>query len=752
MRDITELPRDLFLLIIAYLPPRTCIRCRRVSRQWFAAFTSQDISLLLLRWNFPRCREMRLAAAAATLSSLSPQALGSLSSTNLGVELLCFTAETHSWSWTLAAVARRYHHLGHAKARVVDKIELAGPNQDKDSRSSAFSFRGVAPWNRYLRLNQNTANFHYDDPSWWYSQEDGVLVYPTAATPMDRDAGYIYQVLDLSTGTQVSVPFDVRQKHIRRVRLAQGVLVVEWAEALPYHQLNDREVVHRHFVTAFDVVRLPSDPDRACGAPDATTGWTWTVKLRSEWKLHFLGLPLNRSDRFFSAHTATHYAVYFWQPNRSLYQDDPIEQLAVWDISSPSSYRPSEDPNGDNKQEVPERAHSIPVGLWNGAHSGANGNGTTSDRAVSSSAHPARDTKLSLAKTTITSGPRVIRRMAWRELGFYNLRQRATPQLRNLALDDRNLYFVEEEHRWADGQHSSLSPPRVHHVRCTGIPIIPTPACATSSPPKRPPLAVIHNSSTVSDPTDGPVLGPIWVDTCGADGDVNMSFCRRAAASSGPVPALESWATPQRIQLGTLNNSSPEYIMGLLKSRGPPSADGWAWTASTATANSSHLQSTSNNSSSGESMGAHAAISSFLEYPQRWPGWAPCWRHEDFPYLTVAEMVDFPAGVRITARHCFMLETISVHVRPGSISIKGANGGLDDDEHEVDAKKKKRNSASRKKKRVSSNASSTEAVRSEEVQFGDDMWSELVHKGYIAGDERWVLGEGEDGRITVVRF
>ncbi len=59
-----------------------------------------------------------------------------------------------------------------------------------------------------------------------------------------------------------------------------------------------------------------------------------------------------------------------------------------------------------------------------------------------------------------------------------------------------------------------------------------------------------------------------------------------------------------------------------------------------------------------------------LPQPARWPGWAPCWRHEDFPYLTVTEMVDLAAGVRIAARHCFMLETLSVHVRP-KIWVKG---------------------------------------------------------------------------------
>ena len=43
--------------------------------------------------------------------------------------------------------------------------------------------------------------------------------------------------------------------------------------------------------------------------------------------------------------------------------------------------------------------------------------------------------------------------------------------------------------------------------------------------------------------------------------------------------------------------------------------------------------------------------------------------------------------------------------------------------------------------------------RGEEVQFADEMWSQLVgRRGYLAGDERWVLGEDEEGRVTVVRF
>jgi hypothetical protein len=100
-------------------------------------------------------------------------------------------------------------------------------------------------------------------------------------------------------------------------------------------------------------------------------------------------------------------------------------------------------------------------------------------------------------------------------------------------------------------------------------------------------------------------------------------------------------------------------------------------------------------------------------------------------------MVDFAAGVRITARHCFILETLSVHVRP-TVAVKGATADLG-------------NSGSGHARRRSSESTAAPA-RSREVYFPDEMWSELVAKGHIAGDERWVVGEDEKGRITVVRF
>ena len=164
-------------------------------------------------------------------------------------------------------------------------------------------------------------------------------------------------------------------------------------------------------------------------------------------------MPLNSRDRFYSAHTATHYSLYLWQPNRSAWgEDDPIETLAVWDISTASPYRPSEDPTGK-------------------------------------------------AKPLMDEGPRVIKRLSFADLDFYKIRQRSTPVIRNLELDENHVYVIEEDHRWLVGQQASHTLPRLHKVKSVGIPF-------------------------------GP--GPRWQDECGAGGDINMSFCERASGHRSP--------------------------------------------------------------------------------------------------------------------------------------------------------------------------------------------------------------------------
>ncbi|KAG8421153.1 hypothetical protein J3458_003057 [Metarhizium acridum] len=471
--------------------------------------------------------------------------------------------EDEDWAGVFATLARRYHHLGHATPWRVDKVRVA--------RSPRL--RGVTPWNRFLRLDDKTAAFDYWDPVWAFAPRQGVLVYPAAA-----GAAVVYRARDLASGDEAEVPFDTGGKVVRRVRLSHGILVVEWCEEQGHDELDGAEAAHRHFATAFDVAA------RGRGRRQ--------VSFRSEWTTHHLGLPPSHQDRFFSTHNATHYVVYIWQPTRSPWGEyAPLERLVAWDISQPSPYRPSLDPTGRP--------------------------------APCSSSSP---------------GPRIIRRIADDDLSSWGVRQADTPRLRGLALDRNtwdadarsptgHVFFVEEEHRWCAGPHSSATPPRQHHLRTTGIPL-------------------------VGD-------GPRWVDDCGGRGSFAehaMEFCPRGCRASCADEVDEA----DEDDIST------------------------------------------------------------------WPGRTPCWRHDDFPYLTVSEAHDVLAGVRITARHCFMMETLSVHVRP-QLCVEGVA-------------------------RYRSGDRGHAAPDDDEVRLDDGLWAQLMGKGCIVGDERWVVGEDEAGDVTVLMF
>ncbi|KAI1187154.1 hypothetical protein F5B17DRAFT_400679 [Nemania serpens] len=521
MDVFTSLPSDVFLLIISYLSPAESILCRRVSRSWNAVFTSDEISWNLMRWHFPRVREMRNPAGALDRSA---------------------------YAHIFPKVARRYFHLRSARPRLVERIDTdAGVGQ------GSF-FYEVEPWNRHLRWNSATSPFQYRDASWCL--DEGLLVYWASEA-------YGYIAYDLETGDRIPVPFDGVGRIVRRVRLAHSTLLIEWCEAELHYRSDSEKAIHRHFATAFDVQRstksgLSDDPG------------PWGIRFRSEWKLHRLGLPLNRQDRFFSAHTATHYVVYVWKQNGAPHDgEEPVEELTIWEIKDTSAYRPSEDPAG---AEMP---------------------GTAQPQ------------------------PRVARAFAGHELDVLGIRQGRTPMLREILLDEANMYFHEEKHGWLAGYHTSSPPPRHHSVRSTGIPL-------------------------------SGIIGPRWFDECCADNDghnIHLGFCPRAGSAV-------------RISDG---DGAPDRFDG------------------------------------------------------SWPGYAPCWRHEEFPYLTVSSVVDARAGVRIAARRCSMIEAVSSFVRP-KISLR------------------------------------TEADEAHEVRFADDMWKQLLGKGKIAGDERWVVGEDGDGSITIVRF
>ncbi|KAM0332487.1 hypothetical protein ACHAQA_002769 [Verticillium albo-atrum] len=568
MFALAELPETLFLEILEYLSPSQVVLCRLISRDVYLALGRPDVCRRLLLSLLPHTHEARLLRF---LNGDGDDAM----------------IHSKDWPAIFVAAARRHHHLTQAKPYFVQELPIL-----KDPAA----FEEVTPWNRHLRLNEHNAPLHHQDPVWTYGKEEALLVFPTL--------GHEYRALDLATGHEYTVPFHIKDKLIRRVRLNEGLLVFEWAEQEAFHQLNEGEMVHRHFATAFDVRSNKKTydilPDLPVSALDGTQGENevspddWRFTLRAEWKIHYLGLPLSVIDRFFSAHNATHYALYVWQPNRSPWgEDSPLERLIIWDLGSP-----------DDSSE---------------------------DSIYGSAAEPT-----------------IIRRVANAELAPWGIRQSNTPSLRSMALDQQtrdpltgyttgHLFLTTEDHRWVAGLQSSLIPPRLHCVRTIGIPL------------------------------EGD--GPCWEHGCGTNGG-DATNCRR----------------------------------GIFAGEG-----------------------------------------------SMWPGWAPCWRHEDFPYLTVAQVVDVAAGVRFCARQCFMLETVSVDIHLGQ-----------DPKRVVGSRPRIRGSR-RRSSSVSSSEREEEVVPEDgtapdagglvgEAQFSDEVWGQLMAKGAIAGDGRWLIGEDAGGDIKILYF
>lgn len=298
------LPRDIFWLVVGYLAPIDFLRCRGVSRTWNEAFGNTDILIPTLKKHFPWTQE------AKDIRSGSSE------------------AENYKCRRLFDKVVMRYHHLRRGLPRSIRRYRLC----DDFGSSGEREWFQVQPWDLHASHIRQDVDRVFPEAMW--TQEDGLVVYPSA----DHQC---LVLLDLVTEREFMVPFIIRGKVVRRVRLQKRLLVIEWAEPKAFHWLNESDGVHRHFASSFDVTQ--------------NADGRWIIAPRNEWKIMFLGHPLSERDRFYSTHSNTHYVIYTWQPNRSLYtadEDAPIESLFVWDISRPSSYRPSIDPTG--KQTGPE--------------------------------------------------------------------------------------------------------------------------------------------------------------------------------------------------------------------------------------------------------------------------------------------------------------------------------------------------------------------------------------------------------------
>ena len=207
--NLVELPNDLFLLIVQYLSPQDLILNRRVNKQYYSAFTEDELNRHVLLQHFPRARELRDSAS-------------------------------RDWALVFSKVSSRYHFLKAGSPRSIEKIAVA-----KSWLAPEWSsYYPVGQWQRELAFEGKRARFHYAETLWTYN--DGLLIYPSAALKC-------YVVYDLGTGVHHEIDIESTGKIVRRLRLKSGLLIIEWSEREPYHQLNETEEVHRHFATAYDI-------------------------------------------------------------------------------------------------------------------------------------------------------------------------------------------------------------------------------------------------------------------------------------------------------------------------------------------------------------------------------------------------------------------------------------------------------------------------------------------------------------------
>ncbi|KAK2593909.1 hypothetical protein QQS21_008371 [Conoideocrella luteorostrata] len=149
---------------------------------------------------------------------------------------------------------------------------------------------------------------------------------------------------------------------------------------------------------------------------------------------------------------------------------------------------------------------------------------------------------------------------------------------------------------------------------------------------------------------------------------------------------------------------------------------------------------------------------------ETWPGRAPCWRHDDFPFLTLSAVYDAEAGVRFSARRCFMMELLSVHTKP-QLCVKGVDVALVDDSSSSSGGSSSEREPgqpshrtlprpldSAKTKRRRRRTRSLGGPYGKELHFKDSLWDDMMGKGYMCGDERWLVWENRNGDVTILSF
>ncbi|KAF4469753.1 F-box domain [Fusarium albosuccineum] len=500
--------------------------------------------------------------------------------------------EITDWVLIFAQLSRRYWNLSQGQPWKETKIRM---------RKGLQGLHGVNPWNRVLKSFRDTADYHHWDPLWTFSPDDGLLIYPDP-DPTPNEV-LQFRARNVETGEDIPLPFQLTEGSIIRVHLNDGVLL--FTLKLPNAD------GFSFFIEAYDVIcQKPGLPLQTTELKKKSSGFNRKKKdkkarqdfcifqPRGRFPLRNINQPLSHQDRVFIAHNKTHFALYTWTrtDDPAWVSHSPPEELSIW-------YMGNLDTTGTH--EGPENR-------------------------------------------VLPHKPICIKKFSKHRLDRLGLRQRFSPRLRGLKLDDStwdphsrsscgHVYLLEDDHCLLKGPHSGRTLQDGHTVKVTGI----------------------HLTG----------LGPVWRESCdGRGGAVSPDIFSNHRG--GSLQTLLCW---RKESLRTISE----------------------WHRETPTRTSQ------------------------------------CWRHDRFPMITVSHAHDEAAGVEFKAYQLFGHKVMSVSIPPNIYPPSSAR--LPQEEGE---------------ERRLVGFFCTE----QEEFFQERIWEEMMARGHISGDERWVVGEDSEGDITVLRF
>ncbi|KAJ3518277.1 hypothetical protein NM208_g14574 [Fusarium decemcellulare] len=332
--------------------------------------------------------------------------------------------EITDWVLIFAQLSRRYWNLSQAQPWKETKIRM---------RKGLQGLHGVNPWNRVLKSFRDTADYHHWDPLWTFSPDDGLLIYPDP-DPTPNEV-LQFRARNVETGEDIPLPFQLTEGSIIRVHLNDGVLL--FTLKLPNAD------GFSFFIEAYDVIcQKPGLPLQSTEIKKKSSGFNRKKKdkkarqdfcifqPRGRFPLRNINQPLSHQDRVFIAHNKTHFALYTWTrtDDPAWVSHSPPEELSIW-------YMGNLDTTGTH--EGPENR-------------------------------------------VLPHKPICIKKFSKHRLDRLGLRQRFSPRLRGLKLDDStwdphsrsscgHVYLLEDDHCLLKGPHSGRTLQDGHTVKVTGI-------------------------------------------------------------------------------------------------------------------------------------------------------------------------------------------------------------------------------------------------------------------------------------------